>query len=461
MKKRTFIFLGILSLLIVSLGVTIIFFVKDLKKEESVPSNNAEPPSVFSIDELSLALFKNNYRLPLDEDYTYTFEYDESILFMEDGYICPFNPGSTYIFIKAKFEDQTFLHTIALSIYDITSPTFSVVEQDDNTFILSIDNCPALNVANIITNPRLNFTNNATKKNNKYTQAFKTDVVSTPFSISYSINLDNYSETIIKELTATQSYIANITHTDVYILDSNHKIEANNAGFFGESEFILTKDYNLPNFKTELIVENPEVIEKNEDKLYPLKPGSTKVYVLLDGKEIFSELITVKVVEAEQVEIEPEQNVGKSFTIKITPCYASTIIKYDSYYLSYTNSSFLPLKTGNTTITVYSGNKTIKKDITISFSQTSVDAIISENKNVKTYTIEKDVNTWFTLNIVNQTNSTFSANQKFSIYVNCSCYESNYDFAPSYDFKFSQTGTYYIVAINQNQVYAIYKLTIK
>lgn len=461
MKKRNLIFLGILILLIVSLSVTIIFFVKDLKRDEGVPSNNADPPSMFSIDELSLALFKNNYRLPLDEDYTYTFEYDENILFMEDGYICPFNPGSTYIFIKAKFEDQTFLHTIALSIYDITSPVFSVVEQEDNTFILNVDNCPALNVANVITNPRLNFTSNVIKQNNKYTQAFKTDVVSTPFTISYSIKLDNYSETFVKDLTATQSYIANITHTDIYIIDGNHKTEANNAGFFGESEFILTKDYNLPNFKTELIVENSEILEKSENKLYPLKAGSTKVYVLLDGKEIFSKLVTVSVVEVEQIEISPEQSVGKSFTPKITPCYASTIIKYDSYYLSYTNSSFLPLRTGNTTVTIYSGSKTIKKDITISFSQTSVDAIISENKNVKTYNIEKDVNSWFTLNIINQTNSTFNSNQKFSIYVNCSCYEINYDFAPSYDFKFSQTGNYYIVAINQNKVYAIYKLTIK
>ena len=461
MKSKNIIFITVLSLLIVSVSVTMYFFIKDIKKDEHTDLNNADPPSMFAIEELNLALFKTNIRLPIDEGYTFTFEYDSNYLFMEDGYVCPFNTGSTYIFVKATHNSQTFLHTIAISIFEITTPTITLINHNDNTFSISITSCPALSVAEITTSKQLTSNGEIVKQGSTYTQPFKLDNLSETFSLTYSINLDNFSQTYTQQLTAEQEYVASLTHKDLHIIDNNFVNEANENNIYNESEFVLTKDYNLPNFSSCLIVENPSIVSFDNNKLTPLMAGSTKVYVLLNEEEIFSETITVSVVEAEQITVEENQNVGTPFNLNITPCYASTLIKYDSLYLTYKDNAFLPTRTGTTTLTIYSGSKTILKQINISFSQSSAEKLTSTDKTILSYTRNESVNTWFTLKVINTANSEFAQNQTFTIYVNTTCYTSNFDFAPSYDFYFTEKGSYYIVFMTNESVYCIYNIIVE
>lgn len=463
MKARNIIFITVLSLLVVTVSLTITFFVLDSRHRSPGASNNSSnietevsKPEVFNISELSLALFKTNYKLPLDEGYDFTFEWDSDYLFIEDGYICPFNSGSTFIFITAKYGEQTFLHTIAISIYEITPPYFDITSTDENNFALSITSCPALSCSTI-SFPELDFLGEMTKTNTTIIQLFKTNKISTSVKVSYTVKLDNYSETFEKELTATQEYIANLTHKHLYIIDNNFVTEANEQGYYNSSEFILTKDYNLENFTSSLIVEDPSILSLANNVLTPLKQGQTNVYVLLNGEKIFNEQITVTVIEAESVSVDAKQYVGNYFKVNITPCYASTIIKYDSLYLTHVNGSFLPELTGSTTLTIYSGNKSFTRDITISFSQTSANEII--DKDVNYYILQKQLSTWFTLKLINEENSIYNTNQEFEIFISSECL-FNSDYAPSYDFKFNSSGTFYIVVMVESKIYAVYEVTI-
>ena len=178
------------------------------------------------------------------------------------------------------------------------------------------------------------------------------------------------------------------------------------------------------------------------------------------GDEIFFEReITVNAVEVQEVSVSEHQTVGKPFSLTISPCYALNNISYSTHYLSYEDEKFLPLVTGTTTITVLSGTKVFKKEITISFSQSEVKKIIESNKNVVKLDTVQNVNEWFSLKLFNEPR-TIQSESRQVIFVDTENYEIDYATAPNYKFKFSQTGLYYIFAMNNTNVVTLYEVMI-
>ena len=450
-------FVTVITSLIVTVAATVLFFILD-SIAPTTTYNSGPAPTLFNISELNLALNKPNYRLPLDEGYEFSYKWDSNYLFMEDGYVCPFKVGSTLINITAKRDKDTFHHSLPIYIHDITAPEFSVETNEDNSFSLTISSCPAAQVGTITTTPAFE-TIETNRQNYSLVYKFKTNSLSEDFTCFYDIKLDNFSIKYSKALTATQVYEAEITHTTLSIIDESKVDKANEDGVYSSAEFILTKDYNLKNFSSVLRVQNPAIVSIDGNKITPKAAGKTRVYVAMGDEIFFEREITVNAVEVQEVSVSEHQTVGKPFSLTISPCYALNNISYSTHYLSYEDEKFLPLVTGTTTITVLSGTKVFKKEITISFSQSEVKKIIESNKNVVKLDTVQNVNEWFSLKLFNEPRIIQSESRQV-IFIDTENYEMDYTTAPNYKFKFSQTGLYYIVAMNNTSVVTLYEVMI-